>query len=135
KALPTVAEREANVEDEVLRAVPRQADAVRSSAHGVESMDEGIAAVVAIERVSPTPVGGRSAGDRIALHHPAALSAVCDCAGQQPARGKVVGANDVTRQIDGRHVLDQVQLARVRRERVEGKVSVEKDGLCYAPTL
>src|SRR3954469_3026026 len=59
---------EAQVPEAGVGAVPRQPDAVRDAAHGVERVDERIAARVRVERVLPASVRRAAAADGPPLH-------------------------------------------------------------------
>jgi len=87
---------------------------VRDAANGVERVHERVAAGIRVEGVDEAPVGARGAGGRIALHHPVALRAVGDRAGEQTVGAKVVRADDVTVEVRARDVLDQVEALAVR---------------------
>jgi hypothetical protein len=102
---------------------------VCASARGVEGVHEGGAPRIHVERVDEASVRARGAGDRRAVHHPAALRAVGDRAREQAVAVEVVRAHDVAVVVHRRDVLDQVEAARVRRERVEREVALERDRL------
>ena len=120
KGAAVVAQRE---DDVVERAVPRQVDAVRRAADGVERVHEGLAGRLLVERVHPAAAGARRPRHRRARHRLLVVGASGDAPGQQPVRAQVVAADDVV--ASGRRapvrVLDQVHPRSVGRQRVEGE--------------
>jgi hypothetical protein len=126
---PAVAKAELHRAEDALVASPRKADAVRPAAHRVQRVHERVAAGVLVERVHEPPVCARRARDRRSLHHPAALRAIGDRAGQEPVPVEVVLADEIAVEVRRRDVLDQVQTARVGRDRVERKIAADPDRL------
>ncbi len=102
---------------------------MRARSHRVERMDERVAARVLVERVDEASVCARRPRERRALHHPAALRAVGDRAGQQSVGVEVVRTHEVAVEIRRRDMLDQEEPACVGREGVEGEVALERDRL------
>src|SRR5207237_8630296 len=102
-----VPEREAQRPQRLLLAPPREADAVRDAADGVEGVYERIAARAHVEGVDPPPAGARRARHRVAGHHPAALRPVGNPPREKPAAVERVRAPDVAAQGPLRHVLDE----------------------------
>ena len=80
-----------------------------------------------VEREHLAAVGRRDARRRHAAHRLVRLALVDDDLRQQAPGLQVVGADAVAQDVGVREVLDQVERAAVRRDRVVGEVAVEVD--------
>src|SRR5437588_12913017 len=76
-----------------------------------------------VQRVRPASIWASQAGDRIAVHSLASVVRIDDVALQQPAAGAIERADSVARGVARRGVLDQIDPAAIRRDRVEAEVA------------
>src|SRR4051812_27403940 len=90
-------------------------------------MDERLAADSLVEGVYPAARRGRRAGDRPPDHLLVRLALVHDHAPHEAVRHEVVGAYEVLDEVAPVRMLEQVQRAPVRRERVEAELALQRD--------
>ena len=110
----------------------RQVDAARGPSRRVQRVDERGLARAVVERVGPAAVGAHRAAHRQPVHRLVALARVDDLARVELARAQVQAADRVGQRIAGRRVLDEVQRAAVRRDRVDAEVPAQRDRRAHA---